>query len=259
MIRSQAADALGMLGTKAVSAIPELSLLVAGDCEVVALNASYGLGRMGLEGVEALLGIISEGSKLAAERAAYGLQSAGEIAIPGLLALLDHPDDKRRALAVFVLGMMGPRATEAVPSLIRCLQDESEWVQRNAIESLGMIGQPSSEVVSALTQVLDRTIQTDWIEDAPPVDLYAYDKFQPWIHNKNGYTAALSLLRTTNADEAANVVNVLEKALFDHDRYVRAYAFEALSHIRTKEAVDVIIRHARSSRWCPDTSKLSTF
>ncbi|WP_373460386.1 HEAT repeat domain-containing protein [Paenibacillus sp. V4I7] len=54
-------------------------------------------------------------------------------------------------------------------------------------------------------------------------------------------------------------VRSLEQALYSKDRYVRAYAAEALTHLRTEEAVDILIRYYRTSRWCPDTSKVSTF
>ena len=83
--------------------------------------------------------------------------------------------------------------------------------------------------------------------------------FQPYITNKIGYTAALSLLRTGNAGDVKEVVRSLEQALYSKDRYVRAYAAEALTHLRTDEAVDILIRYYRASRWCHDTSKVSTF
>ncbi|MNI41679.1 hypothetical protein D3C73_959390 [compost metagenome] len=86
-----------------------------------------------------------------------------------------------------------------------------------------------------------------------------YVSKQNYISNKIGYTAALSLLRTGKTGDAKQVVRSLQKALYSKDRYVRAYAAEALTHLRTDEAVDIMIQYYRSSRWCQDTSKASTF
>ena len=49
---------------------------------MTALNAAYALGQLGTQGIETLIGQLTEGSSLTAERAAYGLQGAGIEAIP---------------------------------------------------------------------------------------------------------------------------------------------------------------------------------
>jgi HEAT repeat protein len=227
------------------------------DAETAALNAAYALGHMGPKGIDELIKHVNEGTTLVAERAAYGLQGASIGAIPGLLQVLEHKDEKRRALAAFVLGMVGPQAIDAVPALIEALQDESEWVRRNAVEALGMIGNASGEVVPVLSQALEGSLLRETGEGEQTSDMYVNK--QKYISNKIGYTAALSLLRTGKDGDAGLVVRSLEKALHSKDRYVRAYASEALTHLRTAEAMDVLIRYYRTSRWCPDTSKASTF
>ncbi|MFC5652279.1 hypothetical protein ACFPYJ_24830 [Paenibacillus solisilvae] len=77
--------------------------------ETIALNAAYALGQLEPQGIEMLISHITEGSSLTAENAAYGLQGA------------EHKDEKRRALAVFVLGMIGSSEGEVVLSLISSL------------------------------------------------------------------------------------------------------------------------------------------
>jgi GNAT superfamily N-acetyltransferase len=256
-IRANAADELGLMGEAAAGCAADLGSLLQDEQEIVALNASYALGRMGATGVAELEGRIASGTRQEAERAAYGLQGAGSLAIPGLQILLQHPDERRRGLAAFVLGMIGESAQEVVPSLIAALADESEWVRRNAVEALGMLGKPADLVIPALTEALLHSLTTETKETSVSrnKDVYA----QTYITNKIGYTAALSLLRAGKEGNAEQVVKALEKALSSNDRYVRAYASEALTHIRTDEAVDIMIRYYRSSRWCPSTSKLSTF
>ncbi|WP_261979712.1 hypothetical protein [Paenibacillus sp. Y412MC10] len=69
----------------------------------------------------------------------------------------------------------------------------------------------------------------------------------------------MSLLRTASPQDVPIVIHSLEQALLSKDRYVRAYAFETLTHLRTPEAMEVLIRYYRPARWCPDTTKASTF
>ncbi|WJH33565.1 HEAT repeat domain-containing protein [Paenibacillus sp. CC-CFT747] len=238
--------------------VEELGNVLGSSSEIEALNAAYALGRMGSSGVEELVKHLGNGSKQVAERASYGLQPAGTQALPFVQPLLSHPDDFCRGLACFVLGMMGPSAREAVPSLVACLEDESEWVGRNAVEALGMIGEPYNLSVPAVTEILRRSVE----QEADEVALNSGDRYvgqQKYIINKVGYTAALSLLRIGKYGDEASVIRGLEQALTSRDRYVRAYASEALTQLRTNKAVEVLIRYYRTSRWCPDTSKASTF
>ncbi|OPA73795.1 phytanoyl-CoA dioxygenase [Paenibacillus selenitireducens] len=255
-VRAQAADELGLLGETGDSLVPALGLLL-NDIETTALNAAYALGHMGTKGVEELLEHLTKGTTQVAERAAYGLQGTSTHAIPGLLQVLEHADEKRRALAAFVLGMIGSAENDAVPALIVRLQDESDWVRRNAIEALGMIGNVGGEAVPALSRALVDSLCDETDDQTKSNDMY--ENMQSYITNKLGYTAALSLLRIGKEGDALQVVRSLEKALNSKDRYVRAYASEALTHLRTAEAVDALIRYYRTSRWCPDTSKASTF
>ncbi|WP_274364062.1 HEAT repeat domain-containing protein [Paenibacillus thermotolerans] len=238
----------------------DLGDLLRGSSEIEALNAAYALGRMGAEGIGILIDCINNGTNQTAERAAYGLQAAGAEAAYELTRILNrHPNEKRRGLAAFVLGMIvGPDAYEAVPALTACLrEDGSEWVRRNAVEALGMIGKPSEQVVPAIADALAQSLASE-SDDAPkPNDMYVNQ--QQYIINKIGYTAALALLRTGKSVDAGQVLSVLEKALNSKDRYARAYASEALTNIRTEEAIELLIRHYRTSRWCPDTNKASTF
>ncbi|WP_211748675.1 HEAT repeat domain-containing protein [Paenibacillus sp. Marseille-Q4541] len=254
-VRAKAADELGLLGEAGAALVNELGGLL-NDVEMVALNAAYALGHMGPAGINVLVNQITEGTTQVAVRASYGLQGAGVEAIPGLVKLLkEHPKEKRRALAAFVLGMIGPLASEAIPALIASLKDESSWVRRNAIEAMGMIGNAGGEVCPALSKALEESLRIE------AYDIEALNDIsnQGHILNKIGYTAALSLLRTSRDGDAQSIIRTLEPALHSKDRYVRAYAFETLTHLRTDEAVDVLIRYYRTSRWCPDTSKASTF
>jgi HEAT repeat protein len=257
-VRSQTADELGFLGEAAAALAADLGALLDDSEETVALNAAYALGHMGHQGIQVLLGQLASGTSLIATRAAYGLQGGGVMAVPGLVEALHHPDDKRRALAAFALGMIGPAAKESINALIQSIQDESEWVRRNAIESLGMIAQSADQTIPALAKALEDAVDNERAEmDGERGSLYVQN--QKYIINKIGYTAALALLRTGKEGDAWIVVRALSKALGSKDRYVRAYASEALTHLRTKEAIDALVQYYRTSRWCADTHKASSF
>jgi HEAT repeat protein len=256
VIRGRAADELGFVGGASDRYAQALGNLLNDSVEAVALNAAYALGYMGPKGTDELLKQLQEGTNLVAMRAAYGLQGSGPVSVPGLIKTLGHPEEKRRALAAFVLGMHGTAASEAVPSLIAILGDKSEWVRRNVIEALGMIVHPADLVIPALANALEISLEHE-DDEKNPTDLY--ESNQNYIINKVGYTASLSLLRAGREGDPAIVLRALKKALSSKDRYVRAYAFEALSHLRTDEAMEVLILYFRSSRWCPDTHKASMF
>ncbi|MBM7568235.1 HEAT repeat domain-containing protein [Paenibacillus sacheonensis] len=260
VVRSRAADALGLLGEAAAGSAGRLRGLVQeASAEDAGLNAAYALGRMGAPGQQVLLELLSSGSKTASQRAAYGLQAAGAAAVPGLVEALRQSGENGRGLAAFVLGMNGAGASSAVPALIAAFEDESEWVRRNAVEALGMIGEPAALAVPALVRALREAVEGEARDGAVSGSSDAYAANQTYIANKIGYSAALSLLRIGRSGDPALVVSGLQAGLESRDRYARAYAFEALTALRTEEAVSLLIRHYRTARWCPDTHKASMF
>lgn len=248
-----AADELGLMGRDAVMAVNALKKTIADSSEQAALNAAYALGKIGPEGVSALLDVLMCGNEESTYRAAYGLSAAGEPAVAGLVQALQCEDAFREGCAAYALGMIGYAAGTAVPALIQLLDHPSPWVKRNAVEALGMIRQPARDLVPALIRVLEQE------ESAANEEQGQYIANQGYIKHKITYTAALSLLRLGQVQEAKEAVKALRTALEDDDRYVRAYAGEALTHIRSDEAVQVMIEYFRRSRWCPSTSKKSTF
>jgi HEAT repeat protein len=255
-IRSRAADKLGLMGADAAETASEMAILLDDPVEVAALNAAYALSHMGDNGMNALFRQMSDGSEQAALRAAYGLQGCCGKAVPGLVGLLRHPNEKRRALAAFVLGMIGSAAREAASPLIAALTDHSQWVRRNIIEALGMISQPGDPAIIGITKALEQSLRDEEAKTGDSAE-GSSDSFQSYISNKIGYTSTLSLARIVEKHHANLIVGSLKKALASRDRYVRAYASEALSLLRTEEALDALFRFFKVSRWCKDTHKAS--
>jgi len=236
-----------------------LAGLLGDSSEDEALDAAYRLASLGDAGVQALLGVLRDGTNVGARRAAYALPAAGSAGIDGLVELLGHhSEERKRALACFALGMTGGPDDRAETALVRALADGSEWVRRNAAEALGLLASPSAQAVAALTRTIRESVSRESTGFSPEA-ASAYSPNQDYIVNKIGYTAALSLLRIGKYGEVGEVVEALEQALDSSDRYVRAYAFEALTFLRSPEAVDVLLRYHRTARWCPDTHKASAF
>ena len=72
------------------------------------------------------------------------------------------------------------------------------------------------------------------------------------------YEAAYSLARL--GTDAADAVPALQEALHDEqNRYVGAHSATALRRIGTPAAHDALLDYLNKMRWCPMTTKESTF
>ncbi len=232
--RAAAADALGLMGPAASDALDDLTEALHDDVEAVRLNAAYALGGLGADAVPRLteaLRVEQEGIPLAA---AYGLSVVGAEGIEALTGCCMAADEPSRGFAAYALGEMGGDVGGGATSAIADLQgDDSEWVRRNAAEALGTIAGQSEIAVSALTALL---------------------------RDEDGqvrFNAAYALAR--HGAGATSAVSALRDALDDENRYVRNNSVEALQHIGTEEANRVIHDFLSAARWCPITTKDSTF
>ncbi|TMV49987.1 phytanoyl-CoA dioxygenase [Paenibacillus mesophilus] len=238
--------------------IDELAQALTGEDENEALNAAYALAATGQEGISTLVNglkrsapdVVEPRSFSVPRLSAHGLAAAGPQAIPALIEALDaeYENSDVRGLVAYALGEMGEHAGPAVPRLIELLQEESAFIRQHVVEALGMIKQPASLIVPAVSKALQ--------------DKDQYVRF----------TAGLALARL--GPEAKEAVPALRHALYDSDigvsmlstpkadqgsRYVSAIAATALQRIRTNEALDVLLPYLQTARWCPVTTKVSTY
>lgn len=239
--------------------LSELAQLLRGDDENEALNAAYALAAIGRDAVPVLIEALGHAAPDVVEPksfsiprlAAHGLAAAGPEAVAALTEALgaDYDNNDVRGLAAYALGELGEHASPAVPRLVGLLREGSAFVRQHAAEALGMIRRPASLIVPALAEALG--------------DDDNYVRF----------TAGLALARI--GPEAAAAVPALERALHDGDlapspmlgsakadqgaRYVSAIAATALQRIRTDEALNVLLPFLQTARWCPVTTKVSTF
>ncbi|TNJ67625.1 phytanoyl-CoA dioxygenase [Paenibacillus hemerocallicola] len=240
--RAAASDRLAVIGSSAApfGAAAALGHALEDTFEPVAINAAYGLARMGEEGSETLLRALQHGEPKVSRLAAYGLSVAGAAPIGGLIAALGSEREDTVFHAAFALGEQKDAAAsaEAVRELAGLLNHPSERLRCAAADALGSLGAyrgagASAEGVEALTKALQ--------------DSDAQVRF----------TAGLSLAKWGARAEGA--VPRLVEALEDENRYVRAHAAEALYYIGTTKAKDALLDFLRPSRWCPTTTSASTF
>ncbi|MDF2714526.1 MAG: phytanoyl-CoA dioxygenase [Paenibacillus sp.] len=238
--------------------VDELTKALTGADENEALNAAYALAALGQKGVPALVNglkhsapdVVEPRSFSVPRLAAHGLAAVGPQAIPALIEALDTKYENRDVVGqiAYALGEMGEQASPAVPRLIELLQEESSFIRQHVVEALGIIKQPAAIIVPAISKALK--------------DKDYYVRF----------TAGLALARI--GPEAREAVPALQQALYAADigasmlpaskadqgaRYVSAIAATALQRIRTNEALDVLLPYLQAARWCPVTTKVSTF
>ncbi|MEF3306831.1 HEAT repeat domain-containing protein [Paenibacillus sp. GYB003] len=241
-------------------AVAELGRTLIGDDENEALRAAYSLAAIGREAIPALVkglrhsapGVVEPKTFSVPRLSAHGLAATGPQAIPALMEALDDEYEDRDVLGLiaYALGEMKEQAFRAVPRLIGLLQEPSPFIRQHVVEALGMIKQPALRIVPALC---------DALSDPDP-----YVRF----------TAGLALARIGPA--ARDAVPALLRALYEDvsasetfmpaspkadrgARYVAAIAATALQRIGTKDALDALLLYLQSARWCPVTTKASTY
>ena len=201
--------------------------------EEVRLPVAYALGGLGDAGRAILkAGLHSERDEVR-RASAYGLSAAGASAVGDLVGALKSESDRTRGYAVFALGDLGAKAESAVPALAALAQDPSEFVRRPLADALGQIRSQPSVSVPALTKLL---------QDAD---------------DQTRFNAAYGLAKFR--EDATAAIPALVNALEDSNRYVRGHATIALEQIGTPDALKALLKHYQTTRWCPLTTKESSF
>ncbi|MBB6050123.1 HEAT repeat domain-containing protein [Armatimonas rosea] len=207
------------------------------SAEETRLSAAYTLGGLGAEGVAVLReGLLHDGERDDLRRAAcYGLSVAGAAALPTLTEALASESERTRGYAVYALGDLGARAAEALPALTPLTDDPSAFVRRQLADALGQIKSQPELSVPALTRLLE--------------DPDAQTRFN----------AAYGLAKFR--EKAVSAVPALASALTDQNRYVRGHATIALEQLgsASPEALKTLLHHFHTTRWCPLTTRESSF
>jgi HEAT repeat protein len=149
---------LGNLGRAAAEATPVLENLLHSPDERLANQAARSLAQIGEPALDAL--VLGAGSEegLVSLRSLWALSLMGpdaKKAVPDLVKLLEHPQERIRGAALYALGEIGPDAKEAAAAIVKQIGTPSPMVRYNAVLALGKIG---TVVVDDLRELLaDKT------------------------------------------------------------------------------------------------------
>ena len=201
--------------------------------ESVGLQAAYELPRFGEKAVPALVHCLQDESEMTRRNACYALNAVGTAAVEPLREALKDSCEYVRDNAAEALGDLGTKAEPVVPALVETLDDPSGAVRSHTIEALGTTSQSSSIAVPRIVKALE-------------------DENLGVRRN-----AVFALARI--GKDAPGAVEGLQNVLFDENRYVRGDAVHALYRIGTPAAKAVLLHYLETTRWCPLTSKESTF
>jgi hypothetical protein len=202
--------------------------------EMEALQAAYGLARVGQDIAGNLSALLGNESNYVRRNAGYALSAMDGQAVPALMDALSKPDTIRRATAADVLGDIGRAAVDSETLLVNALRDGEPTVRRNTAHALGTVG-GSGQSAGALAETLSRE-EDEWVRRY----------------------AALSMLRL--GPVATDAVPQLKRAaLTDPNRYVQAKSLEALQRMGTSEATSAAFDILQTLRWCPHTGIGSGF
>lgn len=240
------------LADQGETTLPKIEELGSDD-EWRGIRAAYEFAQAGKMSIEPLLDALAsnrdgynekrrysdDGSRwrddVHARNAAHGLVHVGRPAVNGLLDSLFNGVDRARKHAAFALGEIGD--TKAIDGLCKALSDDEVHVKVAAIEALGLL-KPNQASVTAMIGALQDP------------------------NSEVRFDAALSLMRAS-AQAASSLkdqfVEPLGKALYDTNRYVSAYAAEALERIGSKDAFSELLPFLRTSRWCAHTDNQRPF
>lgn len=220
-------------GTSNGESLSGLISALNGTSESVGLRAAYELPGFGEAAVPALVQCLQDESEMTRRNACYALNAVGTPAVERLREALKDSCEHVRSNAAEALGDLGTKAEPAVPALIETLKDSSGNVRARTIEALGTTSQTSTIAVPAIVKALE--------DENPGV-------------RRNSVFALARI-----GKDAPGAVEGLQNVLFDENRYVRGDAVHALYRIGTPAAKAILLHHLETTRWCPLTSKESTF
>ncbi|ETR71735.1 MAG: hypothetical protein OMM_02260 [Candidatus Magnetoglobus multicellularis str. Araruama] len=154
IIRKNAINSLGEMGTDAKKAIPYL-IHSLNDDPMVKIEALKALKKIG--SIPYFIELLDyPNSRLFAALVLVDMNSGSKEVIPVLIETLGSHDKEDRMVAAFKLGEIGPEAKEAVPILITILDYDKELIVRTAAaKALGKIGSDAKQAVPSLINALN--------------------------------------------------------------------------------------------------------
>ncbi len=242
IVRAAVLGVIAEIGEKAKPALPVVKKGLTDKAFGVRLQAVVTAGAMGPAAkgiVPELLDIMrDDDTGLLEAQATIVLKNIGPGAVPGLRKALADKSAKVRRGSAFALGLLGPKAYEAVGDLVKALSDDEPLVRAMAADAIGKIGvdegPSNAELLKALKdkEAVVRISAAQAIlrlhDDDNALEVLATAVVKsPDAATRESAAAALGSL----AQRAKTAVPQLNTALADKDDNVRLEAVVALGKI----------------------------
>ncbi|MHC4253629.1 MAG: HEAT repeat domain-containing protein, partial [Planctomycetota bacterium] len=161
-VRLLAANLLGEMGPEAEEAVPSLTAALLSTNTQLQHNAAIALGKIGSTShgvVAALVELLAEDedyqSRSAAAKALGMLGPKAKEAVPALARAMADRAHGVRCDAAEAMEKMGPAAAGAVGDVVRMLEHEEYGIRRSAAKVLGSIGGGAKAAIPELTDLLE--------------------------------------------------------------------------------------------------------
>jgi HEAT repeat protein len=242
-VRSQAASALGRVGTPAAAVAPALIGLLKDSDETVRCQAAQALACVGggtEETVDALVELLQDTSvsvKASAARALGALRTRAAPAVPALIPLLHDRDELVRTAAADAVAQAGPLDPQATEALAEGLASPDTVVQAQTAEALAAIGTVAQEAAPALVEALENgsdRVRAKAADALGKIGEAAADIAVPSLmralHDKDNWVSAMAAEALGEMGESADAaVPALIRSLQHSNPLVRSNAAEALA------------------------------
>ncbi|MDF1665293.1 MAG: HEAT repeat domain-containing protein [Planctomycetota bacterium] len=150
-IRFAVLNTIGGIGPNAEAAVPALAKLLEDGPREEGYGIVYALGFIGPKASKAIPALLKfGGTRLTRISAAKTLGHMGPVAVPALIKALKSPTPYTKACAALALGLVQPKAQEALLPLTSALSDFSAVVRGDARTALGMYGEDAGAAAPIL-------------------------------------------------------------------------------------------------------------
>lgn len=159
-VRGVASEALGMLGSVAIPAVPKLSTALRDSDDDVRESAAMALAAIGPDAADAeptLVAALRDKNEDVRVQVATALGAIGPRvgqAVPPLIELLDDKTPRVRAAAIGALSAIGPKSIAALPKLVEAIKDDDSQVISSAVGAFERLGPAAKQAIPALIELL---------------------------------------------------------------------------------------------------------
>ena len=225
---------IGNLGRHGADAVPVLENLLHDPKDDLANQAARSLAQIGKPAVRTLAEASRNGNLTVSLRALWALSLIGpeaKDAVPTLVKLLDHEQERLRAAALYALGEMGPPASETTEKIVKAMRTRSAMVRYQSVLAMGKIG---TVALADLRSLLQDDLPEVRADTACAVGLFgkhakeAMPELQLALKDSSEEVRAMAVFSLGGmGNDAGAALPDIVKLLHDQDFQVQGAAFAA--------------------------------